>query len=233
MKGIKLATLALVAILAIGALAAASAMASHPEFKGSHAELSFKGTSGFSLLRGKRVGVEAIISCKEDGSSGVILDASPLAHKVLIEFKNDCLQKLGSGSAEQCKEPILTKVSEGELGLLLVSGHKLVGLYLQPEKGVTEFATVECGATTTKVKGSIIGEFPEETRGGTKQYNKSVSSFELEFKASGITQQYESIDLLGLEMSGDKLSVEGFLGEGASEETTETLTPDGSGEITT
>jgi len=234
MRSIKVVLLALIAVVALGAIVAAGAFASPPEFKSpsSKSTLLFSGNSGLSTLRGKQAGQEAVIMCEKDESHGELTNNSPLAHNISIQFSGDCLQKVGGGANEICKEPIIIKTTTGELGF--IEPNKLVGLYLAPTTG-TEFTTVECGSFKTVVSGSIVGEFPLLFKQNARedQYNTSRTSFELKFNAAGTKQAITAIELLGVKMTGDHLEVTGLFGEEASEETTETLTPDGSGEITT
>jgi hypothetical protein len=225
---VKSMLVALFAVMCMGALAATSASAVEPLFltESKKALLFTADNIGTPTLRGKRAGVEGTITCEKSAGHGFALDKSPLSREVEIEFSGKCEQTL-NGTKETCGEPIKPKKSYGELGLL--NGHVL--LLVAPETG-TEFVEVKCGNNNnTKVLGAVIGEFPLNGRGGSKQYSTSLKEFLLEFTATGVKQNIETINLLGVEMKGVSLKVEGFLGEGASEEATALLLLNGGGTI--
>lgn len=229
MSTISRAMAALVAVFAFGASLAASAWASHPEFKTlSGVTLSFTGTSGKSLLLGSKLGIVGSITCEEDKSSGEIQNATPLMRKVEWEFKGKCEQLIG-GAKTACSEPIKTKLLSGELGLINAMT-KTVVLLLAPEAG-EEVMTIKCGSNNTTVDGAVVGEIPEFNKTGAKQYNKIVSSFELKLKLEETRQAIREILLLGTQMTGNVLTLAGFFGGEAALETTETVTPDGLIEI--
>lgn len=223
MRLIKLALAALFAVLAFSAMVSGSALAAHPQFlTASGRTLSFKGESGTGLLRG--VGGNTI-HCEHDLSSGEILNASPLARNVEVEFKGNCtLLPLGV----KCNEPIKIKLASAELGLIL--SKRTVVLLLSPESG-TEFVEVVCSVNKINVEGAVIGEFPETNALGENQYNVTRDEYELKFESENKNtnkQKIKEICLLGTQMTGVGLSTTGslFVGE-ASEETTETLKGDG------
>jgi hypothetical protein len=211
----KLALVALIAVMSLAALVAASvASAGEPKFlTGSGATLLFTADSGLGTLRGEVATVLATVTCAQDLTHGVILNNSPLAHKVEVAFEGKCEQVVGSEKTA-CTEPITTKALSGELGLL--NGEVL--LLLTPESG--NFTTLHCGSTETAVGGAVIGLVDPP-------YGVAVTDATLLFKASGTKQLPEEIELLGVLMTKDSLHVSGLFGGGASEETTELLLPDG------
>jgi hypothetical protein len=218
----KLALVALIAVMSLAALVAASvASAGEPKFlTESGTTLSFTATSGLGTLRGERAGIVATVTCEKDSTSGVLLNNSPLAHKVLASFTGKCEQTLGSEKAA-CQTTIETKPLSGELGLL--NGH--VYLLLTPEGGI--FTELKCGSTSTEVGGAVIGEFD-------LPYGIFLTDAKLLFKATGTkltSQAPEEIELLGVLMTKDSLHVEGFLGGSASEETSELVLTDGGVQI--
>jgi hypothetical protein len=225
-KVAKLALVALFAVMSMAALMASSAAASLPLFlTQSGKALLFTADSGLGTLRGTEAGVEATITCEKDLVHGFVLNASPLAHEVEIQFHTKCEQKSAAGTAK-CSEPIKVKKAYGELGLL--NGHVL--LLLAPEVG-TEFVEVTCETTKTNVSGAVIGEFDLNGKDGNPQYGVDREDFLLLFKAKGTTQEPEEIELLGTLMTKVGLSVTNFLGGKASEETVELILLDGLGLI--
>ena len=214
----KLALVALIAVMSLAALVAASvASAGEPKFlTASGLTLLFTAVSGTGTLRGERAGVVATVICEKDSTHGVVLNNSPLAHKIVASFEGKCEQTLGSEKVE-CneKKPIVTEQLSGELGLL----HGEVLLLLTPETG-KKFVELKCGSTPTEVGGAVIGLIDPP-------YGEPVTDATLLFKASGTTQLPEEIELLGVLMTKDSLHVEGFLGGKASEETSELLLTDG------
>ncbi len=233
MRMVKLASLALIAVFAFGVVAAISATAApQPEFKTqSGATLLYEGSSGVALLRGGALGgaITAEIICEKSVTHGNILNDSPLTHKVSVQFSGKCEQNGDGDSKTACSEPIVLKETVGELGLLLsASLPEEVGLVLKPVSG-TSFVTTKCGSSEVTVGGEIIGTFPEMGK-----YNKLESTARLLFSANKTTKQTPTeIDLLGVEMKKVELKVEIAFGESASQEQTETLTPDGQVEIKT
>jgi GDSL-like Lipase/Acylhydrolase family len=223
----KLALVALIAVVCVGASAATSASASESLFlTASKTKLLFTTDSfGATTLRGKLLGVEGVIKCEESKTHGFVLDKSPLARELYIEFKGKCEQTIG-GSKGTCTEPIKPALSYGELGLL--NGHVL--LLVAPEKG-TEFAEVKCAISSIKVAGAVIGEFSLKAADGSPQYDVLRKNFLLLFKASGVKQEPEEIELSGSLMKGVALKIEGAFGEKASEETVQLLLPTGQVEI--
>jgi len=226
MSRINRAILALVAVFAFGAIAAASASASLPLFlTESKKALLFTADSGVGTLRGEKAGVVGTITCEQDLVHGFVLNASPLAHELHIQFEKKCKQTIGTNEGT-CTEPIKVNLAYGELGLL--NGH--VVLLVAPESG-TEFVTVECTNGNTKVEGAVVGEFPLTGADGNPQYGVDRKDFLLVFKATGTTQEPEEIELLGSLMTGVSLKVSGFLGGKASQESHELLLLDGNGLI--
>jgi hypothetical protein len=238
MRLMKLALAALFAVLAFSAMVASSASAFHPLFVTLSAkELLFSGLGVDPILRGERGGFVATVLCEKVLAHGFVLHLSTLLHLLLLHFEGKCVQKIGGGANETCKEPILTKLLLGELGLL-TSAKLLVVLLLRPSTG-TEFAAIECGTgEATHVGGVIIGEIPENFKGNAleKQINTERSEIEIVF-ATINKSQHQSITeifLLGVQMGpGEELSISGFLGGPASEEATATLKGDGKLEIST
>jgi hypothetical protein len=168
------------------------------------------------------------IKCENNKGHGFVLDKSPLAHELHIEFSGKCEQKT-SISKVTCVEPIKIKLAYGELGLL--NGH--VFLLVAPESG-TEVVELNCGSILTKVSGAVIGEFPLNGTDGTKQYGVDRKDFLLHYKTNSTTktiQEPEEIELLGKLMTGVTLKVEGFFGGKASQETASLILLDGNGLI--
>ncbi len=222
------------AAVAFGALAATSA-AAIPEFKGlgTVKSIHFTGTGGLTVLRAKRGGVEGTVECHKILVEGLILTPSMLVDNILLHFHTDCLETL-SGTTTKCNEPILSKPLMGELGWTKSSAPP-VGILLRPESG-TVYASVTCASNTTTVEGEIIIEIPEENVNRENQYNKFLNSYELVVKSTNAEKQEsaEGFELLGgTLMSGVKLKVQGFFGEGATESGSATITLATDGEIET
>jgi hypothetical protein len=228
MRQLKLATVVLTAVLAFGAISAANALAL-PEFVGAKSEVAFTSTSGTSVLSGEELGIPATITCEKDETSGTILNHSMLVDKVVAKFFGKCHQSINGGEPTTCEEPITTSAMMGELGYIKEKA-KPVGLLLKPESG-SVFATTKCGSTETVVEGEIVGEFPEINKALVNQYNKSLTKFELVFKASGTKQAVTTLELLTGFMTGIHLSVSGFFGGEASQSDTESITAAEAGEI--
>jgi hypothetical protein len=231
MRVMKLALAALFAVTAFSAMAASSASAWHPLFLTlSHRELSFTATGSNPVLRGENLGQVGTITCERVEGSGTILPLSPLAHRIHLRFFGKCEQTL-NGNKVACNEPILPKLALGELGLLLLPGTpkpRDVVIKLVPDDGTGKFVTITCGANVTTVLGSIIGEIGPTDVEATK--------FTIRFESVGknsVTQLYKDIDLLGVEMKNEHLSVEGFFGGEAAEDAEGTITTDGGSEICT
>lgn len=223
MRKIKLASLVLVAVMALGAIAASSAMAGPTFVTESGGTLSFHAEGELAQLFGERLGVVGEIHCEKSLATGEILNNTPLADKVLINFTGKCVQNSSIGKNETCVEPILVKESRGELGL---SGG-LVAFLLAPASG-TEFATTSCGGEKTTVTGAIIGLFTESSK-----YNKLEPNALLVFSAKETTQQDTEIELLGTTMTGVHLSTSGLFGGEAAQNADSVVTPDGKVEIKT
>lgn len=231
MRIIKPLGLAFIATLAFMAIAAANSFAAEGLelfLTASGLTLLFTGHGKDPILRAKQAGLPAEILCELVLIHGFILHKSPLAHLLGLLFEGKCVQRINGGAAETCKEHITTVPILAELGLLLLpNGNKDVVISLQPREG-TEFVTVECGGHVTKVGGQIIGEIPTNNANGEKQIETARTSLEIRFetKAKNNEQKYTEIFLLG-ELMKKELKVEGFLGEGASEEATSTLQSNG------
>jgi hypothetical protein len=135
-------------------------------------------------------------------------------HLLPLIFEGKCVQKINGGANETCTEPIETKRILAELGLIS-SSNKTVAILLAPSEGSTEFAKLKCGANETKVGGVIVGEIPAENAKLEKQYNVEREELEVIFAtnpAGTNKQAITTIFLLGTEMTGQELKVEGFLG---------------------
>jgi len=226
-KVTKLTLVVLFAVMSIAALAATSAAAAGtPLFlTQSKKALLFVADGGLSTLRGEDLGILGTITCGKGSGHGFVLNASPLAHEVLIEFSEKCEQVIGS-SKGTCTEPIKVKQSSAELGLL--KGH--VVLLISPEAG-TEFVEVKCTNGNTNVSGAVVGEFDLTGTDGNPQYGVDREDFTLLFKAKGTTQEPEEIELLGGLMTKVGLKVEGIFGGKASQEGVALLLLDGLGLI--
>ncbi len=236
MKAIRLLGLVFFAVLAfgaVGAIGASTASAFHPLFLTlSGKTLLFLGLGKDPILRGERAGVQATILCEKVLVHGLILHLSTLVHLLPLLFEGDCLQKLGTGASETCKEHITTKPILGELGLLLLGSNPPdVVILLTPSDGTTTFVELECGGMKTTVGGTIVGEIPENFKGNAaeKQIETLRETLEIVFatKNKNNEQAITSIDLLGVEMTKQELKVEGFLGGKASEEASAELHADG------
>jgi hypothetical protein len=232
---VKIALIALVAVMCVDALAATGASAEEPLqplalspvfLTAGPEELLFTGSGGAVTLRSKQAGVEGTISCERTLSfTGLAVTESALVNALRIELNGRCEQTVGS-SKDTCSEPIKLELSYGQLGLL----HNHVFLLVAPENG-TLFATVKCTNGNTQVRGAVIGEFPLNGRGGSLQYGVSLEDFLLLYKAKGITQEPEEIELAGGLMKGVGLTTEGLFSGKASAEATELLKFDGLTEI--
>jgi hypothetical protein len=216
---VKLFLVALVAVMCVDALATTSASAEEPLFvtESGKALLFVADGLGAVTLRGKKAGVEGTITCEKESVHGLALDKSTLARELHIEYNGKCEQTVGTNKGS-CTEPIKPVLSYGELGLL--KEHVL--LLVAPEKG-TEFVEVKCTNGNTKIGGAVIGEFKLNGRNGNSQYAVKQKAFLLLFKANGVKQEQEEIELLGSLMKGVALKAEGFFGEGASEEAVQLL----------
>jgi len=224
----KMALAALIAVFAFSAMAVSSASAFHPLFlTASKQTLLFTGLGVDPLLRGEVAGVVATVLCEKVLIHGFILHNSTLAHLLGLLFEGKCVQHIGSGGAEACKEHITTKPILAELGLLSSTNHTVV-ILLAPSTG-TEFVTLECGSMTTTVSGTIVGEIPETNAKLEKQINEPRESLEIVFAtvSKNNQQKITEIFLLGSQMTGQELKVTGLFGGKASEEATATLTSDG------
>jgi hypothetical protein len=224
MRVIRLALAALFAVLAFSAMAATSASAFHPLFLTlSGKPLLFLGLGVDPILRGEVAKVQSTILCEKVLVHGLILHLSTLVHFLKIIFHGKCVQKIGTGNPEACTEPIETKPILGELGLLLLPGLPSdVVILLRPEDGTTNFANVVCGTTETKVGGVIVGEIPELDKNGQPQIEVLRETLEIVFATvnKNNVQRIKEIDLLGVNMTKQELSVEGLFGGAASEEAT-------------
>jgi hypothetical protein len=213
----KLALAALVAVMCVGPLAATSASAVETLFITSSGKALLFTGSGAVTLRGKEAGIEGTIKCELSKTHGFVLNKSSLARELHIEFEGKCEQTVGS-TKSACTEPIKALSAYGELGLL--HGHGL--LLVAPEKG-TELVEAKCAGDNTKFSGAVIGEFALNGADGLPQYGIAREDYLLLYKVKGTTQEPEEIELSGTLMKGVTLKAEGFLGEKASEETTQLL----------
>jgi hypothetical protein len=234
MRIMKPAVAALFAVLACSAMAASSASAFHPLFLTQSAkELLFSGEGLKPVLRAEEAGVPGTLECERVLIDGFALNLSTLAHDILVLFEGKCTLKVQGGGNEPCREPLVFKKSLAELGLLTSTNHKVVLLLVSSEG--TIFDESECSGLRTTVSGSIIAEIPENNAKLEKQINVSRSELEVVFATVNKNNQQAitEIWLLGTQMTGDELKVEGFFGGKAAEELTLNLKGDGKVEIST
>jgi hypothetical protein len=186
--------------------------------------LLFTATSSLGTLRGP-VGAE--VHCEKDSVHGFVLDESPLAREVEVEFKGKCEQTTG-GVKATCNEPIKTEKLFGELGLL--NGHVLV--LFAPEVG-NKFVTITCGVNNTEVEGALVGEFKLNTEENKPQYGVLLKLGLILFKAENAKEKQvlKELELLGSLMTGVTLKTAGFFAGEASEETSELVHADGNVQI--
>lgn len=232
MQTAKVAFVALVAVVAISVMtASATATTIHPLFLTQSGKiLTFSGVAGLTFLRYEG---EKAFECEKVSSSGEILNKSTLARKIELTFSGKCSEII-SGVADKCTEPIVFKLTAGELGLIS-SSDKAVVLLLSPESGI-EFAAITCeDFSPFHVRGAVIGEFPELSFERRNQYNNDLKEFELIFQTESkhVHPKITEIFLLGTEVKGVELSVEGFFSGKGAEEGIDTLTLDGNALIDT
>jgi len=174
--------------------------------------------------REKRSGVHRHIRHGEHQGtfSGTIVTKSATVKKVTVSLTGKCETTI-NGEKFACGEPYFTtKPLSGKLGYIEDKEAGPVGLKLKGENG-GEIASYVCLATDTEFAGSFVGEFPELTKSGGGQYNKSLSSFELGYAASGNKQLVQTLlSSSGFE-KGLHITAEGFYGGEASLEASETL----------
>jgi hypothetical protein len=223
------------AVLAFSAVATSTASAvGHPLFLTQNAKtLLFTGlTEGKPpVLRGEEaLGHPVAIECEKGLVHGFVLHASTLAHLSPIRFEGKCVQKINGGLNETCNEPIETKKILAELGLAS-SVVNTVLVLLAPSDGTETFAEITCGLDKTTVKGAIVGVIPEINKAGQNQYENFRTTLEVVFATSPAgtdNQEIKEIFLLGVQMKGVELKVEGFLaGARAAEEANAELKGDG------
>jgi hypothetical protein len=218
MRIIKLLGVAFFVTLAFSTAGALAAEPAHLLFlTQSGLTLLFNAVSLFWTLRGSQGGLPAAISCELDLIHGFVLHRSPLIHLLRIIFHGHCVQKINGGANESCTEPIETKPILLELGLInLADGKKHIGILLRPSEG-TEIGTVTCGGHSTTIGGVVVGEIPETAR-GESQIGHDILYLLIIYRSHNQTaeQEYTSIELLGTEMTGQELKIEGFLGGKAS-----------------
>jgi hypothetical protein len=223
------------AALALAAVAATNASA-QPEFLGlaGVSDIHFTGEGGLATLRAKRGGMEGTVECHKLLVSGLILVPSMLIDKILFHFHTGCEETL-NGTKTECTEPILSKLLMGDLGWTKNTAPLTpVGILLRPETGKVN-ASVTCGSNVTTVEGEIVIEIPETSK-TVNQYNTFLTKYELVVKSTNANTQEtpETFELLGGPfMTGVKLKVEGFFGEGATENGSSTITLAHDGEIDT
>lgn len=235
MRTMRLALAMLFAALAFSTMAASSASAFHPLFlTQSGKELLFSGEGIKPILRAEEAGLPATLECERVLIDGFALNLSTLAHRVLVLFEGKCTLKVNGGANELCREPLVFKKSLAELGLLTSTNHKVVML-LAASDGTTVFDTSECGGNQTTVSGSIVAEIPENNAKLEKQINVSRSTLEVVYATTNKNNQQAitEIWLLGTQMTGDELKVEGFLGGKVAWEDVLNLKGDGNIEIST
>lgn len=223
MRHTKAVLTAIFAMVMLYGLTATSAAAFHPLFlTQSGKELLVTGEGNLGIFRALTAGVLGTVECHKVLAHGWVVNKSTLVKRVTVSLHTKCEETI-NGTKTACTEPIVLKELLGELGLLVTpAGKKIVVALGAPTSG-TEFASFTCGSNTTKVEGAAVGEVPEINAKGVNQYNKQLTEGEgiLATENKGENQLYNSIELLGVQMTKVELKVSGFFGGKASIEASE------------
>lgn len=239
MRITRLAFATLLTAVALSALTTASASASHPLIlTQSGKELLFNAEGGRFLqifLSRPQFNVTETdsVTCEKTSGHGSFLQKTPLVHLNQLTFEGKCELTTMNFGKSFCTEPIRVKALLGELGLASATNKK-VDMLLTSFLG-TEIGKLECGNHSYTLEGSVIAELPEVNAKGVGQYNKQLTEVELtlESESKNENQKITEIFLLGAQRSKAELFVAGLFGGKASWETSPTLKPDGSIEIST
>ena len=204
--------------LTAGASAASAAM---PEFVASSSTVSFTAESGKFDLNVQRAGTTDMMECGSSKITGTLVPKSATAQKVTFEGRNTCELVL-QGERFACWSSVKFRALRGVIGYVKNEEGGPVGLKLYPESG-SSWGSFSCLSTSFEVFGSAVGELPELNSHGAKQYNTPLSSFELNYAASGAKQAIQTLRTSKGFETGLHLATEGLFGGEAAIETKETL----------
>ncbi len=190
-----------------------------PEFVAAKSTVAFTGESKEATFNGMVEGTSTSIKCPSSTSSGTLVSKSGSVEGASFKFW-ECAWHIGS-EVYACTDPLTTHTVKGTLGFVKEEETGAVGFRLGEKEH--EFLSYSC-LGSQGFEGAVVAEIPEINHAGENQWNKSRSTFEVLYKATGVSQTVQTLlSATGYETGLHLMGYGGFFGGESSLVMTDTI----------